>query len=151
MGSDGGGQDDHNMENQGWDGGAPLDEEDSKGLFCDLLDDFHINPFTPWATIIEEGRIIDDERYTVLPNMKTRKEVWGEWSKSRIQEQKVLREGQEKQDPRIPYMALLQEKATPKLYWPEFRRKFMKETSMKDRNLVDKDREKWYREHITRK
>ncbi|PGH07778.1 hypothetical protein AJ79_06166 [Helicocarpus griseus UAMH5409] len=138
---------------EGWEEGAeglPLTEEDSAALFRDLLDDFRINPYTPWEKIIEEGKIIDDARYTILPNMKSRREVWSNWSRDRIQQLKERREKEEKKDPRIRYLAFLQEHATPKLYWPEFKRKFRKEPEMKDTHLSDKDREKFYRDHIPR-
>lgn len=116
---------------------------------CDLLDDFQINPFTTWEKVIEEGRIIEDSRYTALPNMKSRREAWSSWSRDRIQDLKERKEKQEKKDPRIRYLAFLQEHATPKLYWPEFKRKFRKEPEMKDTKLSDKDKEKFYREHIS--
>ncbi|KAL8833114.1 MAG: hypothetical protein Q9170_004496 [Blastenia crenularia] len=130
--------------------GLQLSEEDAGALFKDMLDDYHINPFNPWEKLIEEGRIIEDDRYIVLPNMKIRKEVWGDWSRERIRKLKEQREKEEKKDPRIPYFAFLQAKATPKLYWPEFRRKYMKEPEMRNTNVLDKEREKWYREYINR-
>ena len=130
--------------------GLGLSEDDSKALFKDMLTDFHINPYTPWDKIIDAGHIIEDDRYTVLPNMKSRKEVWDEWSRDRIQFLKEQREKVEKKDPRIPYFAFLQSYATPKLYWPEFRRKYKKEPEMHSTKLSDKDREKWYREYINR-
>ncbi|KAI9795913.1 MAG: hypothetical protein M1835_004942 [Candelina submexicana] len=130
--------------------GLPLSEDDSKALFKDLLDDLGINPYSTWDNIIEEGRIIEDDRYTVLPNMKTRKEVWGEWGREKAQKLKEQREKQEKKDPRIPYLAFLQKNASPKLYWPEFKRKYKKEPEMRDSKLADKDREKLYRDHINR-
>ncbi|KAK2777570.1 hypothetical protein FQN52_009076 [Onygenales sp. PD_12] len=138
---------------EGWEEGAeglPLTEEDSSALFRDLLDDFRISPYTPWEQIIEEGKIIDDARYTILPNMKYRREVWSDWSRERIQDLKERRQREEKKDPRIRYLAFLYEKATPKLYWPEFKRKYRKEAEMKDSHLSDKDREKFYRDHISR-
>ncbi|EYE92150.1 FF domain protein [Aspergillus ruber CBS 135680] len=138
---------------EGWEEGAeglPLSDEDAVALFRDLLDDFRINPYSPWENIIEEGHIIDDSRYTVLPNMKSRREVWSDWSRDRIQDLKERKQKQEKQDPRIQYLAFLQERATPKLYWPEFKRKYRKESEMKDTHLSDRDREKFYREHISR-
>lgn len=143
--------DDGNMDE--WPEGAEglgLSEEDSRALFKDLLNDFHINPYSPWEKLIEEGKVFDDPRYTILNTMKTRKEVWEEWSREKIRELKESRAKEEKKDPRIPYLAFLQEKATPKLYWPEFKRKYKKESAMKDASLSDKDREKWYREHINR-
>ncbi len=131
--------------------GLPLSEEDARALFKDMLDDHHINPYNPWDKLVEEGRIIEDDRYTLLPNMKTRKEVWGEWSREKMQKLKELREKEEKKDPLIPYLAFLQAKASPKLYWPEFRRKYMKEPEMRNNKLSDKEREKWYRDYINRK
>lgn len=150
-GLDPGEYDDGHMEE--WPEGAAgmeLSEEDAKGLFKDLLNDCGINPYSPWEKLIEEGKVFDDSRYTVLSTTKARREVWEEWSRDKIQELKEQRAKQEKRDPRIPYLALLHDKATPKLYWPEFKRKYKKEPSMKDSSLPDKDREKLYREHINR-
>ncbi|KAI0887702.1 uncharacterized protein GGS22DRAFT_88139 [Annulohypoxylon maeteangense] len=130
--------------------GLPLSDTDAQELFKDLLNDYGINPYSPWEKLVEEGRIIDDSRYTVLNTTKARKEVWEEWSRERIQILKEQRAKEEKKDPKIPYLAFLQQKATPKLYWPEFRRKYKKEAPMRDSSLSDRDREKWYREHINR-
>ena len=138
---------------EGWeegDEGLPLSDEDARELFKDLLNDFNINPYSPWEKLIEEGKVFDDARYTVLTTTRARKEVWEEWSRAKIHEVQERRAKEEKKDPRIPYLALLQDKATPKLYWPEFRRKYKKEDAMRDAKLADKDREKWYREHINR-
>ncbi|KAI6084171.1 hypothetical protein F4821DRAFT_243383 [Hypoxylon rubiginosum] len=131
--------------------GLPLSDTDARELFKDLLNDYGINPYSPWEKLIEEGRVFDDARYTVLNTMKARKEVWEEWSRERIQILKEQRAKEEKRDPRIAYLALLQEKATPKLYWPEFRRKYIRsEAPMRDTALSDRYREKWYRDHIKR-
>ncbi|KIV99303.1 uncharacterized protein PV09_08964 [Verruconis gallopava] len=128
----------------------PLSEEDANALFRDLLEDHHISPFTPWDRIIEAGHIIDDERYLALPTMKARRECFDRWSHDKIQALKEQREKQAKQDPRIPYLQLLDEHASVKLYWPEFKRKFRKEAAMKDLRLADKEKEKLYREHVKR-
>ncbi|KAL8693839.1 MAG: hypothetical protein Q9218_001395 [Villophora microphyllina] len=130
--------------------GLPLSDEDASALFKDMLDDHYVNPYKPWEKLIEQGQIIEDDRYTVLPNMKTRKEVWDEWSRDKIQNLKEQREKEEKKDSRIPYLAFLQDKATPKLYWPEFRRKYMKEPDMRNTKLSDKERERLYRDYINR-
>jgi hypothetical protein len=143
--------DDGNMEDwpEGTEG-LEFSKEDAKFLFKDLLNDFNINPYSPWDKLIEEGKIVDDPRYTALSTTKARKECWDEWSREKIAELKEQRARQEKKDPKIAYLAFLQEKATPKLYWPEFKRKYKKEAPMKDLNLSDKDREKAYRDHINR-
>lgn len=138
---------------ENWEDGAeglPLTEEDSHALFKDMLDDYGISPYTTWEKIIDDRRIVEDDRYTVLTNMKSRKDVWVDWSREKIQTLKEQREKQEKSDPRIPYLAFLQKYASPKLYWPEFRRKYKKEREMRDNKVSDKDREKWYREHLSR-
>ncbi|PQE29558.1 WW domain-containing protein [Rutstroemia sp. NJR-2017a BBW] len=150
-GLDPGEYDDGNME--GWEPGAEgleLTHEDSVALFKDLLNDHGINPYTPWDKLIEDGKIVEDTRYTALPNMKSRREVWDEWSREKIHELRELRAKEEKKDPRIPYLAFLQKHATPKLYWPEFKRKYKKEPEMRDPSLLDKDREKLYRDYINR-
>lgn len=139
-----------------WDEGAeglPFTEEDAANLFRDLLDDYRITPFTPWVKVIadeSEASILNDDRYTVLPNMRARKDVFDSWAKDKAAQIKQERAAMEKQDPKIPYLAFLHEKATPKLYWPEFKRKFKREAEMNDRKLSDKDREKLYRDHINR-
>ena len=130
--------------------GLALTEEDSKLLFRDMLNDLGISPYTTWDNVIEAGYIVEDERYTVLPNMRSRKEVWSEWTRDTIHLMKEQREKEEQRDPKIPYLAFLQKHATPKLYWPEFRRKYKKEPEMHHNKISEKDREKWYRDHISR-
>ncbi|KAI9854910.1 MAG: hypothetical protein M1813_000633 [Trichoglossum hirsutum] len=127
-----------------------LTEKDSKGLFKDMLDDYLINPYSTWEKVIEEGKVVEDDRYKVLPNMRSRREVWDEWSREKIRKLKEEKAIAEKKDPRMPYLEFLQRNATPKLYWPEFKRKYKKEPEMRDSKLSDKDREKWYRDYIAR-
>jgi hypothetical protein len=142
---------DENMED--WEEGVEgleITHEDSAALFKDLLNDYGINPYSPWEKLVEEGKLVDDLRYTALTSMKLRKEVWEEWSREKIKLLRDLRAKEEKKDPRIPYLAFLQKHATPKLYWPEFKRKYKKEPEMRDSSMADKDREKFYRDHINR-
>ncbi|PVH71075.1 hypothetical protein DL98DRAFT_521288 [Cadophora sp. DSE1049] len=142
---------DENMED--WEEGAEgveITHEDSAALFKDLLNDFGINPYSPWEKLVEEGKLVDDLRYTALTSMKARKEVWEEWSREKIRILRELRAKEERKDPRMPYLAFLQKHANPKLYWPEFKRKYKKESEMRDSSMTDKDREKFYRDHINR-
>ncbi|KAG0645804.1 Pre-mRNA-splicing factor [Hyphodiscus hymeniophilus] len=143
--------DDGNMEE--WDEGAEgmqLSDEDAAALFKDLLNDFGINPYSPWEKLVEEGKLVDDTRYVALTTMKARKEVWEEWTREKIKQLRELRANEEKRDPRLPYLAFLQKHASPKLYWPEFKRKYRKEAAMRDTAMADRDREKLYRDHISR-
>jgi hypothetical protein len=127
-----------------------LSEEDCKALFKELLDDIRISPYTPWDRILEDGVLYDDERYKALPNMKVRNECFNEWAREKMVSLKEEKAKQQKRDPRIPYLALLDRHATPKLYWPEFRRKYKKEPELKDGKLPDKEKEKLYRDHVKR-
>jgi len=130
--------------------GETLTDEDARELFKDMLNDFGINPFSPWEKLIEEGKVFDDPRYSVMPTTKARREVWDEWSRSKIQLLREQREREAQSDPRIPYLAFLQDKATPKLYWPEFKRKYKRDEAMRTSAMTDKDREKLYRDHVAR-
>ncbi|KGQ06786.1 DNA replication protein 4 [Beauveria bassiana D1-5] len=143
--------DDGNM--QDWPEGAEglaFSQEDAELLFIDLLDDLHINPYSAWEKLLEDGKIVDDPRYTALGTTKARKECHDKWARARIAQLKAQRAQQEKKDPRVAYVALLQEKATPKLYWPEFKRKYKKEDAMRDAKLPGREKEKMYREHVNR-
>ncbi|KAF2860538.1 hypothetical protein K470DRAFT_216889 [Piedraia hortae CBS 480.64] len=129
------------------------DGEDAVQVFQEMLDDYQISPYTTWETIIGDtsaDSILNDERYTALSSMKARREVWTQWSKNAAARLQELKKGIEKEDPRVGYLALLDEKASPKLYWPEFRRKYRRERAMTNREMSDKEREKLYREHIKR-
>ncbi|KAF2210803.1 hypothetical protein CERZMDRAFT_29440, partial [Cercospora zeae-maydis SCOH1-5] len=140
----------------GWEAGAEgldLTEEDATNLFRDLLDDHRISPFVPWDKVIaddSETSILNDDRYTVLPNMKARREVFDTWARDKAAQVKVERATLHKLNPKIPYLAFLEERANPRLYWPEFMRKYKREAVMNDRTLSDKDREKLYRDYIAR-
>ncbi|KAK3700918.1 hypothetical protein LTR37_015721 [Vermiconidia calcicola] len=128
-------------------------EEVAAHIFRQLLDDHKISPFTPWETLIADNSppsIIMDDRYTVLSTTRARKEVWKAWVKETAARLKEERAKMENKDPRIPYLAFLAEKASPKLYWPEFKRKFKKEPVMNERALGEKERERLYRDHINR-
>lgn len=136
--------------------GLPLSESEAEELFKDLLDDFKVNPYSTFEKAIEEGRIIEDTRYTVLPTMARRREIFSHWATARIHELQQQREHesqhnkQKKKDPKVAYMRLLHTHATPKLFWPEFKRKYRTSDAMRDYNLSDKEREKLYREYIHR-
>ncbi|KAK6351194.1 hypothetical protein TWF718_004364 [Orbilia javanica] len=125
-----------------------LAPEDGVLLFKDLLDDLNVNPYSTWDS--ELPRLVDDGRYTALPTTKMRKQVFGDWCQERIASLKKEKEKEVKKDPRVAYLAFIEANATPKLYWPEFKRKFKKETAMKDVKVTDKVRETYYRDYISR-
>ncbi|RVD88564.1 uncharacterized protein DFL_002745 [Arthrobotrys flagrans] len=125
-----------------------LAPEDGVLLFKDLLNDLNVNPYSTWDS--ELPRLAEDGRYTALPTTKMRKQVFGDWCQERIASIKKEREREVKKDPRVAYLAFIEANATPKLYWPEFKRKFKKEAAMKDAKVTDKVRETYYRDYISR-
>ncbi|EXJ64142.1 hypothetical protein A1O7_00478 [Cladophialophora yegresii CBS 114405] len=136
--------------------GLPLTEEDTVALFRSLLDDSGISPYATFEKLIEDVHVVEDQRYVSLPTTSARREAFSGWSKDRIAQIQALKAQQEseqsarKRDPRVEYLRFLHKNATPKLYWPEFKRKFRRAPEMGDRNLHDKEREKMFRDLVAR-
>jgi hypothetical protein len=135
--------------------GLPLTEEDTVALFRSLLDDSGISPYATFEKLIEDVRAVEDPRYVSLPTTSARKEAFTQWSKDRIAEIQALKaqeseRSDRKRDPRVEYLCFLHKNATPKLYWPEFKRKFRRAPEMADRNLQDKEREKTFRDLVAK-
>lgn len=151
------------------DGGMPLTQEDRDALFRSLLDEFQISPFSTFDALIDTNTpvanaVISDDRWIALPNMSARRTAFDAWSRHRVaarhaaeneagadlQRSNGSTNKTVKADPRITYLRFLSKEATPKLYWPEFKRKYRKRPEMTDRYFPDKDREKLYREYIAK-
>lgn len=132
---------------------ADAADAEAEHHFAALLSSHNINPYTTWDNLIASPQgesLISDDRYTLLPNMRSRRAAFEEWSSTTIEKQRADKERQAQQDPRVSYLRFLDKHATPKLYWAEFRKKYRKEAALTDRKLSDKDREKLYREHVHR-
>ncbi len=136
------------------DEGLPLTSADNTALFRSLLDDSGISPYSTFEKLIEDLAIVEDERRVALPNTTSRRDAFASWSRDRIaeiQERKKIESSSKKpRDAKVEYLRFLHKHATPKLYWPEFKRKFKKEAEMRDSALQDKDREKLYRELVAK-
>lgn len=153
------------------DAGLPLTKDDRDALFRVMLDDHRISPFSTFDALIDTNTttanaVITDDRWTALPNMSARRAVFDAWSRDRVAERNANEAAAnheagrsspngtirrpDKLDPRVAYLRFLAREATPKLYWPEFKRKFRKASEMTDRYFSDKDREKLYREYIAK-
>lgn len=113
-----------------------------------MLNDYKINPYSTWDA--EMPRIVEDTRYVLITTTRRRKEIFTGWCRDRIAELKVEKKMVKKVDPKIPFWAFLKENASTKLYWPEFKRKWKKVSEMKDTKLTEKEKEKLYRDYITR-
>ncbi|ETN39911.1 uncharacterized protein HMPREF1541_06138 [Cyphellophora europaea CBS 101466] len=132
------------------DGGLEITPEDNIFLFRSLLDETHISPYATFDSLLTDPRLIDDSRWVALPNMASRKDVFASWSRDRVAAEKERRaaEPQRKEDPRETYLRFLGDKASTKLFWPEFKRKFKREEIMKAYEPTEKEREKLYREFV---
>ena len=131
---------------EGEQAGLALTEIEQDAAFRSLLDDHEISPYGVWEKIVDDSPILDDERYTMLPNMKARKKCFTEWAKDTVEKNREKKRVADRVDPKEVFLEFLRANASPKLYWPEFRRKFRKDPIMNDRKLGDRDREKMYRD-----
>ncbi|KAF3936678.1 hypothetical protein ABW19_dt0200092 [Dactylella cylindrospora] len=139
---------DYGLDEEDLEGAEDLPAEDGVLLFKDMLTDYRVNPYSTWEN--EMPKLVEDGRYTTLTTTKMRKQVFSQWCQERIAALKAEKEKEVKKDPRIAYLNFIEQNATPKLYWPEFKRKYKKEAPMKDLKVTDKDREKYYRDYISR-
>jgi hypothetical protein len=137
--------------------GLPMTASDSIALFRSLLDSTNTSPYTTFDSLLVLPQLVEDDRWLFLPNMSSRRDAFTSWSRDRVAELAALKEQQQAaaaaaadaadSDPRVLYLSFLADKATSKLYWPEFKRKYKREEIMKAYEPNDKDKEKIYREY----
>ncbi|CCJ31106.1 unnamed protein product, partial [Pneumocystis jirovecii] len=138
------------MENNDF-GAAPaqeLSKDEKIKQFKEMLHELDINPYHPWDQ--EVSKIMMDPRYLLIDTMKERKELFEAFCKESVAQQKKEAESKPKRNPKISFIALLQDPQTPNMYWHEFRRKFRKEQEYKEFGLNDKEREKLFRAYQER-
>ncbi|KPI40036.1 Pre-mRNA-splicing factor dre4 [Cyphellophora attinorum] len=138
--------------------GLPMTASDSVALFRSLLDSTNTSPYTTFDSLLVLPQLVEDGRWLSLPNMSSRRDAFTSWSRDRVAELAALKEQQQAaaaaaadaadSDPKVQYLSFLAEKATPKLYWPEFKRKYKREEIMKAYEPSDKDKEKIYRDFV---
>ncbi|KAJ5899387.1 hypothetical protein N7495_004131 [Penicillium taxi] len=121
--------------------------------FRHLLEEAQIDHFSPWREVSYDKKLINDPRYAAV-EPKTRKVFFEQWHRDRMTQIRKLKEAQiqaqEKKDPKLQYLEFLQQYATPKLYWPEFKRKYRRQPAMKEYEFDDKNRQKLFHEYISR-
>lgn len=79
--------------------------DDAQITFHQMLDDWSISPFTLWTSILDspplsEDRsydLLSDERFSVLPSSKLRKEAFDIWSRTRIAEKRAAEQAAQQQ------------------------------------------------------
>lgn len=141
--------------------GIELTDEDKTALFRSLLDDHNISPFETFDRLIDANTaianaLINDPRWTALPNMSTRRATFTAWSRDRVAQRDVTTtssapSSSPKPNPQITYLNFLSTHATPSLYWPEFKRRYRREALLTDRHsLPEPAREKLYRSYVAK-
>ncbi|PNS14929.1 hypothetical protein CAC42_2158 [Sphaceloma murrayae] len=136
--------------------GLPISDEERYAVFAEMLGEYAVSPYTPWESLISDETphaILLDERFTVVPSGKGRREAHGRWCKeeiARVQKEREERKGKgQEEDVKAVFEGFLRgkEKEVRKLYWVEFRRKYKRAPEMKgDRKFGEKEMEKVYRE-----
>ena len=85
-----------------------------------MLLEFNVSPYSPWE--VEEKRIRNDSRFSILPSEKERINAFNSYCKGRAKE--IQEESKAKSNSiREVYNDFLKENATAKSLWPEFIRK----------------------------
>ncbi|CAG8636049.1 6000_t:CDS:10, partial [Acaulospora morrowiae] len=120
-----------------------LSPEERASRFKSLLREMEVSPFAMWEK--ELPRIIHDSRYTLIPTLKQKKELFDEFCKERVielraEKKKVLSEKDE-------YLKLLEEETSYRSHWDSFRSSFKRDPRFKNFS-EDKEREKLFRKHV---
>lgn len=138
------------------DQGLEITAEDNLALFRALLDDTSTSPYATFESLLDLPQYHSDPRWLALPNMASRRDAFVSWSRDRVADIKAqasLRQQNdenEEEEPVVAYLRFLSEKASPKLYWPEFKRKWKKEGVMRGYEPSEKERERLYRDFVGR-
>lgn len=136
--------------NQEW---LQSDEEDELSpteksrVFFELFESANVDPYSTWS--IELNKVLNDDRYEIYDNFKTREEAFDEWSKLKIAQlkTKAVSIGPESsKDPKDEFFTFLESTWSPKLFYIEFKRKYRKDPVFAKSKLGDRDKEKLYRE-----
>ncbi|GES80551.1 transcription elongation regulator 1-like [Rhizophagus clarus] len=123
-----------------------LSSEERVLMFKSLLKDMEVSPFAIWEK--ELPRIIHDERYTLIPTLKQRKEIFDEYCKERVTELRAEKKNKAKNlSEKDEYLKLLEEETTHRSHWDDFRRKFKRDPKFKNFS-DDKEKEKIFRNHV---
>ncbi|KAF4550049.1 WSC domain-containing protein 7 [Elsinoe fawcettii] len=137
--------------------GLPMSDEERFSVFSEMLSEYNISPYTPWDALVSDEKphaILNDDRFTIIPSSKGRKEAHARWCKETIalqQREKAEKKAQGEDDPRAAFLQFVseKEKEVKKLYWVEFRRKHKREAPLRvTSRFGDKDMEKLYREYV---
>ncbi|CAG8796194.1 19610_t:CDS:10, partial [Dentiscutata erythropus] len=140
------GDEDSQMQIKDKDKEVELSPEERMLMFKSLLREMDVSPFAMWEK--ELPRIIHDPRYTLIPTLKQRKEIFDEYCKERVVEVRAEKINKAKDlTAKDEYLKLLEEETSHRSHWDSFRKRFKRDPRFKNFS-DDKEREKVFRKHI---
>lgn len=133
---------------------APVEEkqetfssDEAIALFKTMLAEKDINPMKPWD--MELPKFINDSRYKAVKQLRERRDLFDEFCKLKIREnraKKAANGAAAKVDPASAYRALLMaEVMSTRAHWADFRNKHKKEARFRDFGRDDRERERVFR------
>ncbi|WAR59054.1 hypothetical protein PtB15_10B396 [Puccinia triticina] len=123
---------------------AGLSLEELKATFKAMLLEKSIDPMAPWDN--ELPKFVTDPRYLALPSMKERRDLFDEFCKEKIRQQRAAMAAVPKVDPPRAYRSLLMEVVTStRTLWEDFKSKHKKDSRFRNFGRDDREREKAFK------
>ncbi|KAH8915141.1 hypothetical protein BT69DRAFT_1252051 [Atractiella rhizophila] len=134
-----------------------LSADEAKAVYKAMLFEKDINPMSPWD--MELPKFVNDKRYLAVKNTKDRRDIFDEWCKEKIRENRAAKKEKEKAakvDPAQAYRNLLIETvSSTRTHWEDFKRDHKRDSRFREYGRDDREREKvfksWLRELGERK
>ncbi|CAG8508885.1 10946_t:CDS:10 [Diversispora eburnea] len=115
-------------------------------MFKSLLRDVDVSPYSIWEK--ELPRIIHDSRYTLIPTLKQKKEIYDEFCKERAKELRIEKNNKIKNlSAKDEYLKLLEEETTYRSHWDSFKTNSKRDPRFKNFG-DDKEKEKLFRKYV---
>ncbi|PLW17515.1 hypothetical protein PCANC_08011 [Puccinia coronata f. sp. avenae] len=123
---------------------AGLSLEELKATFKAMLLEKSIDPMAPWDN--ELPKFVTDARYLALPSMKERRDLFDEFCKEKIRQQRAAKQAAPKVDPPQAYRSLLIEfVSSTRTLWEDFKNKHKKDQRFRNFGRDDREREKVFK------
>ncbi|KNZ45981.1 hypothetical protein VP01_764g7 [Puccinia sorghi] len=123
---------------------AGLSLEELKATFKAMLLEKSIDPMAPWDN--ELPKFVTDARYLALPSMKERRDLFDEFCKEKIRQQRAAKQAAPKADPPQAYRSLLIESVrSTRTLWEEFKNQHKKDGRFRNFGRDDREREKVFK------
>ncbi|MBW0549587.1 hypothetical protein O181_089302 [Austropuccinia psidii MF-1] len=121
-----------------------LSPEELKAMFKAMLLEKDINPMAPWDN--ELPKFVMDSRYLAVSSMKERRDLFDEFCKEKIRQQRAAKVAALKVDPPQAYRSLLIEFVTStRMLWEDFKTKHKKDARFRNFGRDDREREKAFK------